>query len=167
MTDYDVLLACLGIDANSYERFTVWCLTEELVSELARHVADDPDHAEQSLWDRPDALKRFRDIVRRQTGRAWSTHDLELLFNRVRMASERHGRKPIRSGDLLRLLWNRPHECADCGRKPPDVVLHVDHVLPLAKGGSSDYSNLQFLCAKHNLQKGSRLEEGEPWLDLD
>jgi 5-methylcytosine-specific restriction endonuclease McrA len=32
---------------------------------------------------------------------------------------------------------------------------HVDHRIPLLYGGSDDPSNLQALCAKHNLQKGA------------
>ena len=35
--------------------------------------------------------------------------------------------------------------------------LHFDHILPFSKGGSSKVaSNIQLLCAKHNLQKGAR-----------
>ena len=32
--------------------------------------------------------------------------------------------------------------------------LHVDHRIPLSKGGTDDLHNLQFLCLKHNLEKG-------------
>lgn len=34
--------------------------------------------------------------------------------------------------------------------------LHVDHVVPLSKGGGDELSNLQFLCHKHNSEKGSK-----------
>ena len=36
--------------------------------------------------------------------------------------------------------------------------LHVDHVVPLSKGGGDELSNLQFLCATHNLQKGAKYQ---------
>jgi DNA helicase IV len=164
---YQTLLRSLGIDTDSYERFTIWCLAEELVAELGRAVQADPDHAEQPLWERPDGLRRFRDIARRQTGQSWSPHDLEALYQRVLLGAEKHERKPIKSGDLLRLLWNAPHECVWCKRRPPEVVLHVDHKFPASKGGSSDFPNLQFLCAEHNLSKGNRFEESELWLDFE
>jgi len=45
--------------------------------------------------------------------------------------------------------------CVMCGST---VNLHFDHVLPYAKGGSSDTpANVQLLCAHHNLAKSDRL----------
>jgi 5-methylcytosine-specific restriction endonuclease McrA len=34
--------------------------------------------------------------------------------------------------------------------------LHVDHIIPLSKGGGDELTNLQFLCYKHNTEKGSK-----------
>lgn len=51
--------------------------------------------------------------------------------------------------------------CAYCGRTPPEVLLHVDHVVPRAAGGSDDIANLVTSCDTCNLGKGPRmLEEG-------
>lgn len=37
--------------------------------------------------------------------------------------------------------------------------LHFDHVVPFSKGGTSlTAGNVQLLCARHNLQKGTRIE---------
>lgn len=48
--------------------------------------------------------------------------------------------------------------CQRCGRssKIHGVVLHVDHLLPVSKGGTNDMSNLQTLCAECNLYKSNR-----------
>ena len=32
--------------------------------------------------------------------------------------------------------------CQYCGRKAPDVVLEVDHIIPVAKGGKNNIMNL-------------------------
>lgn len=44
--------------------------------------------------------------------------------------------------------------CQYCGAKAPDVVLHVDHIEPVANGGSSDILNLITSCSGCNLGKG-------------
>ena len=49
--------------------------------------------------------------------------------------------------------------CSYCGRTPPDVTLHVDHIVPFSAGGSTTFDNLRASCVECNLGKGaSRLE---------
>lgn len=45
--------------------------------------------------------------------------------------------------------------CMYCGRIAPYVVLHVDHVVPVALGGTDDPSNLVAACADCNSGKAS------------
>lgn len=44
------------------------------------------------------------------------------------------------------------HKCVVCG----SPATHVDHIVPKAAGGSDELSNLQAMCATHNLKKGSK-----------
>lgn len=46
--------------------------------------------------------------------------------------------------------------CQYCGGKPPDVILHVDHIHPVADGGTNDDLNLVSACADCNGGKGRR-----------
>lgn len=46
--------------------------------------------------------------------------------------------------------------CQYCGASAPDVVLNVDHVQPVAAGGSDDFSNLTTACFSCNNGKGAR-----------
>ena len=49
------------------------------------------------------------------------------------------------------------YTCQCCGKYMPDEVgLHIDHITPVSRGGKSILSNLQVLCDKCNLRKGSR-----------
>lgn len=48
-------------------------------------------------------------------------------------------------------------KCLCCGRSPPEVVLHVDHIKPRAKYQhlSLDLNNLQVLCGDCNMGKSA------------
>jgi len=46
--------------------------------------------------------------------------------------------------------------CQYCGTGAKDTVLHVDHIKPLAKGGTNDHDNLQAACADCNHGKADR-----------
>jgi hypothetical protein len=58
--------------------------------------------------------------------------------------------------DVKRIVWERDEgKCVQCGAKDN---LHFDHDLPYSKGGSSiTPENVRILCARHNLQKSSKI----------
>lgn len=45
--------------------------------------------------------------------------------------------------------------CQYCGRKPPEALLHCDHVVPSSAGGSDDPTNLITACSECNLGKAA------------
>lgn len=53
------------------------------------------------------------------------------------------------------VLRRDDHTCRYCGGQPPDVKLTVDHVIPVALGGSDKPSNLVAACADCNAGKSS------------
>ena len=59
--------------------------------------------------------------------------------------------------------WNcgRPGGKKGCGKLlTRDTDLHIDHIVPVSKGGTDDISNLQLLCPECNVRWGARVEEG-------
>ena len=49
------------------------------------------------------------------------------------------------------------YTCRICGKYMPDEVgLHVDHIVPISKGGKTVPSNLQVLCSKCNGRKSNK-----------
>lgn len=46
--------------------------------------------------------------------------------------------------------------CRMCGRTAQVVPLHVDHIIPVSKGGKTSLENLQTLCQDCNLGKSNR-----------
>lgn len=56
------------------------------------------------------------------------------------------------------ILQRDNYSCRACGRSPANergVKLHIDHIKPISKGGGNSEENLQTLCEKCNLGKGS------------
>lgn len=53
------------------------------------------------------------------------------------------------------ILRRDNHTCRYCGAKAPDVTLHVDHVIPVALGGTNDPSNGVTACSGCNSGKAS------------
>lgn len=47
--------------------------------------------------------------------------------------------------------------CQYCGATPPSVILHVDHIHPVAGGGKNHIDNLITACEPCNLGKGARV----------
>lgn len=51
-------------------------------------------------------------------------------------------------------------KCVRCGRGREDgVKLHVDHIVPVSRGGKSTMDNLQTLCEDCNCGKGNKYLE--------
>ena len=155
-----LLITALGIDQASFGQFLEWVLSEHLVRTLSQEPG-----INRAFFQRPDALRQFRLLLAARTRRQWSEHDVDRLFDRVKDDQVEHFRERIPYEELLKLLWQVPYECANCKRHPPDVKLHVDHIIPASKGGRSKRWNLQLLCATHNLRK-SNSREVMTWLDL-
>jgi hypothetical protein len=67
-------------------------------------------------------------------------------------------RDPLPAQLRFRILQRDGFRCRYCGRpgSAPDVVLHVDHVVPRAAGGATDEGNLLTACEECNLGKGTR-----------
>ena len=60
----------------------------------------------------------------------------------------------------FRVMQRDNFKCCMCGASPakdPSVELHIDHIIPWAKGGETTFDNLQTLCSKCNLGKSDLL----------
>jgi hypothetical protein len=75
---------------------------------------------------------------------------------RAALINRRAGIKGRVSPDLLtKLLALQRGKCACCGELLGSKF-HMDHIMPLAKGGTNTDDNMQLLRAQCNLQKGAK-----------
>lgn len=66
-------------------------------------------------------------------------------------------RRKLNDSLRFKILKRYDYKCQICGRNAAGgAVLHVDHKIPIAKGGKTIESNLWVLCDRCNLGKGTK-----------
>ena len=116
----------------------------EVVKPLSRYSNSTYAHRFGSFFK---ALERFvssvnGSVVEKRTGKG--TRNPRSLNYRIR----------------FQVLQRDGYKCCACGASPakdPNVVLHIDHINPVSRGGSNALENLQTLCEKCNLGKSNVL----------
>jgi len=116
-------------------------------------------HAESAT--RNDA--EYAEILRagRERVRQWCLDNPEKALRLAKVqSSRRRARQRNSSGsfsadDVRAILKLQRNKCAYC-RCALGLNYHLDHVIPLSKGGANDRRNLQILCKPCNLEKGAR-----------
>lgn len=72
------------------------------------------------------------------------------------MSVSKNRRTPISKRRRFDVFKRDGFACQYCGRKTPDVVLEVDHIVPVAEGGENDADNLTTACFECNRGKSSK-----------
>lgn len=71
------------------------------------------------------------------------------------------GQRALMTSSLRRKMLIRDnYTCQICGnskQKEPNLLLEIDHVIPLSRGGITSEENLQTLCWKCNRSKGTKI----------
>lgn len=71
-------------------------------------------------------------------------------------------RKKLSNNIRFEVFKRDSFTCQYCGKKSPTVVLNVDHIEPVSKGGSNDLFNLITSCFEcNNGKRDKRLNDGE------
>lgn len=64
-------------------------------------------------------------------------------------------REPISTRTRFEIFKRDAFKCQYCGCTPPNVVLHVDHILAVSAGGTNERTNLITACIDCNLGKSN------------
>jgi len=76
-------------------------------------------------------------------------------------------RKPIGSRLRFEIFKRDRFTCRYCGRTTPSVVLEIDHIVPVAEGGTDGPENLVTSCYECNRGKGAVPLDEIPLADED
>jgi len=84
------------------------------------------------------------------------------LVDKIRWTKSAAGQRALMTVRLREWIKSRDHHtCLSCGvsiSREPHLLLEVDHIMPVSRGGLSTPENLQTLCWKCNRSKGAKFE---------
>ena len=82
--------------------------------------------------------------------------NVELLPNKIKSKRKRTN---IPRGMRHEVFKRDNYTCVECGASRDDgATLHIDHKIPVSKGGTDELDNLQTLCSKCNLNKSDVIQ---------
>ena len=85
------------------------------------------------------------------------------LSEKVKFKKSAAGQRALMTSKLRQQIKERDHfTCKSCGvstADEPHLLLEIDHIIPVAKGGLTTEDNLQTLCWKCNRSKGAKVQE--------
>lgn len=84
--------------------------------------------------------------------------DFNIIFKRFKV-KKHYTDRYIPNKVYVDVFERDNYTCQICGATKEDgVKLHVDHIIPIAKGGTNDIDNLQVLCQRCNSGKSDRMD---------
>lgn len=87
---------------------------------------------------------------------------IQYLSEKIKFAQSVAGQRALMTSSLRKKILDRDnHTCQKCGNsiyQEPNLLLEIDHITPLSKGGMTSENNLQVLCWRCNRSKGAKLD---------
>ena len=108
---------------------------------------------------RPERFSTSRDVAEQKLRQLLAEHADQLGYFYQHPAPYFFGTRPApaRQGVTPKVRWfileRDHHRCRYCGATPEDAALAVDHVVPVAHGGTDDTANLVTACELCNQGK--------------
>ena len=100
-----------------------------------------------------EAIKRRREKQREYKHKAYVKQN-----DRNRRRARKHKLQAIQRNEYLKWVGEQEKVCYWCGNRCGSKY-HVDHYIPLAKGGRHELNNLVISCPKCNMEKGAKMPD--------
>jgi hypothetical protein len=148
----------LGLNSNLFFREIQWALEEERINKVT------PTHDQFQEWSRQkDGLSKFWKYANSKLCVDLTADEAQYIWNCIDLTLNARQRQAFTFQDYLMLAIRSEQKCEICGKQPPDVMIEIDHILPVSKGGNNSMSNLRFLCQSHNRSRGNRFRWSDIW----
>lgn len=86
---------------------------------------------------------------------------IDYLSNLIKFKKSISGQRALMTSALREKIKERDnYTCKNCRlsiKQEPNLLLEIDHIIPLAKNGLTTEDNLQTLCWKCNRTKGTKI----------
>ena len=86
---------------------------------------------------------------------------VETLSTKIRFTKTAAGQRALMTARLRNFIKHRDkHRCKSCSASvaaEPNLLLEVDHIIPISRGGLSTVDNLQTLCWRCNRSKSNKI----------
>ena len=145
-------------DKRSAQKVGYYLENKEVYAKRAeRYRAEKPE----VILERSRKYYRENKAAHRASVKAWGKRNPDALRAIVhkRRCAERNADGSFTAKDVQKLFETQFGMCTGCGNaleSSGDKKYHVDHIMPIALGGSNWPSNLQLLCPRCNLTKNAK-----------
>jgi hypothetical protein len=86
---------------------------------------------------------------------------IEFINKKIDYSNSSYGQRALMTSALREFIKKRDkYKCTSCGNgteNEPNLLLEIDHILPISKGGLTKLENLQTLCWRCNRSKGAKI----------
>jgi 5-methylcytosine-specific restriction endonuclease McrA len=126
-----------------------------------RWKENNPEKYQESIKKGVARRKQYRALNRERINkktREWQISNPDKVNAKVnvRRALKNGSLGQYTAEDAQKILIAQKHKCANCFADLRKVKRHLDHVIPLSKGGTNDRTNIQWLCKQCNLEKHAK-----------
>lgn len=147
------------VKSQRYGGFHVWCKACSRAQALAKQREHASRRRESKERRQPTWKKGLRDHH--------TKHGYTARIQTLNHAAARRGADGfVTDQDVVEIFQRQAGRCVYCGAGLGDDYLsyrtyHIDHRMPISRGGSNTPGNLQLTCPGCNLRKGDSLPVGE------
>lgn len=135
------------------------CRACEKAERLARYAANPEPNLTATKARRVRNPEYFREYMRR-----WRANNRNRINELVARRSERIRNAPVvEQIDRDAIVARDNSTCYLCGRQLATGDIHIDHVVPLSRGGTHTADNLRVACQHCNNRKYNKLLEELDW----